>query len=173
MQQLGAVIVGTNFGCLTHVRALRAAGCAGRAVVGRDERRTAERARRFDVPHACADLAQALAVDGVDAVTIATPPHTHAPLALQALAAGKHVLCEKPFARDTAEARRVLAAAQAAGVVHLLGTEFRFDTAQALLARMVAEGAVGAPRLATWLLHVGVLADAAAEVPAWWADVGQ
>ncbi len=170
---LGAVVVGTGFGCLTHARALRAAGFAVRALVGRDPQRTAERARRFEIPHACTSLAAALALDGVDAVSVATPPHTHAPIVLEALAAGKHVLCEKPFARDAAEARTMLAAAAAAGVVHLLGTEFRFDAAQALLARMVTDGAVGEPRLATWLLHVGVLADAAAEVPAWWADAEQ
>jgi predicted dehydrogenase len=167
---LGVVVVGTNFGCLTHVRALRAAGFAVRALVGRDAVRTVERARRFDVPNACTSLLDALRLDGVDAVTVATPPHSHAEIVRAALAAGKHVLCEKPLARDAAEARALLEAAQAAGLVHLLGTEFRFDTAQALLARQVADGAIGAPRLATWLLHVGVLADATAEVPAWWAD---
>jgi predicted dehydrogenase len=95
-----------------------------RALVGRDDARTAERARRFQIPHACTSLEEALGRDGADAVTIATPPHTHAALALQAIAAGRHVLCEKPFARDAEEGRRVLAAAQAAGVVHLLGTNF-------------------------------------------------
>ena len=107
------------------------------------------------------------------AVTIATPPHTHAALVRAALAAGKHVLCEKPFARDTAEARTLLAAAEAAGVVHLLGTEFRFDAGQALLARVVRSGAIGEPRLALFALHVPVLAAADAELPAWWADAGE
>ena len=169
-RSLGAVVVGTNFGCLTHVRALRAAGFAVQALVGRDGPRTAERARRFDVPHACTTLAEALAIDGVDAVTVATPPHSHAPIVREALAAGKHVLCEKPFARDAAEARALLKEAEATGLVHLVGTEFRFDSAQALLARLVADGAIGDPRLATWLLHVGVLAETTAEVPVWWAD---
>ena len=50
----------------------------------------------------------ALAVPGVDAVTIDTPPHTHGTLALAAIEAGKHVLCEKPFARDADEARALL-----------------------------------------------------------------
>ena len=48
MTELGAVVVGAGFGCLTHAPALRAAGFAVRALVGRDPRRTAERARRFD-----------------------------------------------------------------------------------------------------------------------------
>jgi predicted dehydrogenase len=169
-RNLGAIVVGTGFGCLTHVRALRAAGFAVRALVGRDPQRTAERARRFEVAHACTSLASALALDGVDAVVVATPPHTHAPLVLDALAAGKHVLCEKPFARDAAEARVLLQAAQRAGVVHLLGTEFRFAPAQALAARAIADGAIGEPRFATLMLHVPMLADPAAEVPEWWSD---
>ena len=165
-------MVGTGFGCYTHVRALRHAGIEVRALVGRDPARTAQRAAVFEVPRACATLAEALDDGGVDAVTVATPPHTHAALALEAIAAGKHVLCEKPFTRDTAEGHAVLEAAQRAGIVHLLGTEFRFDAGQALLAQAVQGGLVGAPRLATWLMHVPMLADPAAEVPRWWADAG-
>jgi predicted dehydrogenase len=152
------------------VRALRAAGFDVRGVVGRDPERTQERARQFGVERAFTALDDALAVEGIDAVTVATPPHTHAALVLQALAAGKHVICEKPFARDAAEGREMLAAASAAGVVHLLGTEFRWDPGQATLARAVRSGAIGEPRLATIVLQVPVLADPAAEVPAWWAD---
>jgi len=140
------------------------------ALVGRDPVKTAERARMFDVPRACTSLGEALAVPDVAAVTIATPPFSHAELAFEAIAAGKHVLCEKPFAADAAEARRVLAAAESAGVVHVLGTEFRYDAGQALLARAVADGTVGEPRVATWLMHVPVLAESDAEVPHWWAD---
>jgi predicted dehydrogenase len=164
------VVIGTGFGCYTHVRALRAAGFEVVALVGRDEAKTAERARMFDVPRACRSLAEALAQTEVVAVTIATPPLTHAALALEAMAAGKHVLCEKPFAADAAEARMVHAAAQQAGLVHVLGTEFRYDAGQALLAQAVAQGVIGVPRLATWLMHVPVLVDPDAEVPAWWAD---
>ena len=170
---LGAAVVGTGFGVLTHARALRAAGFEVRALVGRNPERTAERAARFGIPHAFTSLADALALPGVDAVTIATPPHTHAEIALAAIAAGKHVLCEKPFARDAAEAERMLAAARIAGIVHLLGTEFRFAPGQALLARTVASGAIGEPRLATFLLHMALLADPKGELPDWWQDAKQ
>jgi predicted dehydrogenase len=170
---LRAVVAGTGFGCVTHVRALRAAGFEVAAVVGRDPERTAERAEAFGVPLALTSFEEALALPGVDAATIATPPATHAELTLAAIAAGKHVLCEKPLARDAAEGRRMLAAAREAGVVHLLGTEFRWDAGQATLARAVAAGAVGEPRLVTVILQVPLLADASAEVPGWWADDAQ
>jgi len=169
-EPLGVVVVGTGFGCYTHVRALRHAGFAVRALVGRDPDRTAERARMFEVPRACATLAEALALPGVDAVSVATPPHTHAELSLEAIAAGRHVLCEKPFARNTVEARGVLRSAQEAGIVHLLGTEFRYDAGQALLAHALRSNLVGAPRIATWVMHVPVLVDPHALVPPWWAD---
>lgn len=169
-EELGVVVFGTGFGCVTHVRALRAAGFVVQAVVGRDADRTAERARLFDVPLGLTGLDEALSLPDVDAVTIATPPHTHAALALAAIAAGKHVICEKPFARDATEGRAVLRAAEAAGIVHLLGTEFRWDPGQATLARAVAGGLIGEPRLVSIILHVPMLAEAKAEVPPWWAD---
>lgn len=172
-ERVGAVVVGTGFGVLTHLRAMRAAGFDVQAFVGRDPEKTAARAAQFDVPHGLTDLGEALALPGVEAVAIATPPHTHADLVLEAVAAGKHVVCEKPFARDAAEARRMLDAAEAAGVVHLLGTEFRFATGQALATRAVQEGAIGEPRLATFLLQMGGLADPSAETPAWWGDADQ
>ena len=169
----GVAVVGTGFGCLTHVRALRAAGFEVRALVGRDPDKTAVRAERFEIAHACTTLSDAFAAGGVDAVTIATPPHTHGALVLEAVRAGKHVLCEKPFARDAAEARGLLAAADGAGVVHMLGTEFRFAPGQALLTRVVRDGAIGEPRLALFLLHIPLLADPGAEVPEWWSDADQ
>src|SRR5690349_20077858 len=169
----GVVVVGTGFGCITHLRALRAAGFEAVALVGRDPEKTRDRARRFDVPHGLTDLDAALALPGVDAVAIATPPHTHAEIALAAVAEGKHVLCEKPFARDAEEGRRMLEAAEAAGVVHLLGTEFRSASGQASMARVVHGGEIGTPKLATFLMHIPMLADPAGEVPGWWADGAQ
>jgi predicted dehydrogenase len=167
---VGVAVVGTGFGCLTHVRALRTAGFDVQALVGRDRDKTAARAERFEISRPCTSMDEALAIEGVDAVTIATPPHTHAAIANVAIAAGKHVLCEKPFTRDATEARSLLDAAERAGIVHLLGAEMRFTPGQALLARVVREGAIGAARLATFLMHIPLLADAGSAVPAWWSD---
>jgi predicted dehydrogenase len=136
----GVVVFGTGFGCFTHVRALRGAGFRVRAVVGRDVEKTRRRAKLFEVPEALVSVGDALALPDVEAVTIATPPHEHAAIAHTAIAAGKHLICEKPFARDVTEGEALVAAAVRAGVVALLGTEFRFDAGQATLARCIASG---------------------------------
>ncbi len=167
---LGSVIVGTGFGVLTHLRAMRLAGIEVHALVGRDPEKTKDRAKRSDVPLGLTSLAEALALPGVDMVSVATPPHTHAEIVLEAIAAGKHIHCEKPFARDLEEAKKMQAAAEEAGVVNAVGMEFRFDTWQALAARAIKEGVIGEPRMATFLMHVPVLADPESEVPAWWSS---
>ena len=61
----GVAVVGTGFGCYTHVRALRAAGFDVLALVGRDPEKTAERSRLFEVPRPLTSLTEALAVPGV------------------------------------------------------------------------------------------------------------
>jgi predicted dehydrogenase len=152
------------------VPALRAAGFEVAALVGTDPDRTARRAERAGVPHATTDLEAALVLDGVSAVTIATPPGTHAPLSIAAAQAGKHVICEKPFALDVGEARAMLAAAEAAGVTHLVGHEFRWATERAVGARAIAAGRIGEPRFATFAQYYGLVADPTARVPPWWFD---
>ena len=168
----GVVVVGTGFGCVTHVRALRAAGFEVRPPWS-----AGTRPRQPSVPPSSTSpwgptsVDEALDLDGVDAVTVATPPHTHAddhPGRHRAPASTCSARSRSPATRP----RRgpCSAAAEAAGVVHLLGCEFRWDAGQATLARAVAAGAVGEPRLATVCSTCPLLADAGAEVPAWWAD---
>lgn len=170
---LRGIVVGTGFGVLTHARAMRRAGIEVVGLVGRDPEKTRLRAEKVGIPHAFTSLDKALTLPGVDLVTVATPPHTHLDIVLAAVAAGRHVLCEKPFARNAEEARRMLEAAERAGVVHLLGTEFRYATGQAHATRAVRAGVIGEPKLATFILNVPVLADPAAEVPAWWSEQAQ
>jgi predicted dehydrogenase len=170
---IGAAVVGTGFGVLVHLRALRAAGFEVLALVGRDPDRTAARAAQAGVPHACTSLTDALAITGVDAVTVATPPHTHHDLVVETVGAGRHVVCEKPFARNAEESAAMLAAAQQAGVVHQLGTEFRWATGQATATRAVSEGLIGEPRLTTFMFDAPLLTDPSGEVPSWWSDASQ
>src|SRR6185503_14663011 len=165
-----AVVVGTGFGCRVHVPALRNAGFTVHSLVGRDVARTQRRAERLGIPFACGSLAEALERAEIDAVTIATPPDTHAPLAIEACAAGRHVLCEKPFALDAVEAALMLEAARRAGVTHLVGHEFRWAPDRALVARAIATGAIGEPRTFSLVQYVPLVADPAARVPEWWFD---
>lgn len=163
-----AIVVGTGFGSRVHVPALRAAGFEVVALVGTDPERTTRRAQRLGVDHATCDLEEALAYPGVELVTIATPPDLHAPQTLAAIAAGKHVICEKPFTLDATEASSVFEAAESAGVVHRLGYEFRWATDRALGARAIAEGMIGEPRLASFVSHISLLAEPDFEMPSWW-----
>jgi predicted dehydrogenase len=169
----GAVVVGTGFGCITHVAALRRAGFDVVALVGRDEQRTAERAALAAVVNPMTSLAGALALPGADVVVVSTPPNTHGPLVLEAIAAKKHVVCEKPFARDKTEALEMQRAAERAGVVNLVHSGFRWGTVQAVAAMAIADGVIGTPRLVTFVMHVPVLAGPGVEVPDWFRDAAQ
>jgi predicted dehydrogenase len=87
--------------------------------------------------------------DDVDLVDICTPGDSHAEIALAALAAGKHVLCEKPLANSVAEATSMARAAEEAygrGQLAMVGFNYRRVPATALARRMVAEGRLGALR---------------------------
>ena len=115
-------------------------------VVGRDGEAAAAAAARLGWQESATDWREVVARDDIDVVDICTPGDTHHPIALAALAAGKHVLCEKPLANDVAEAEeRAAAAAQAraAGVRSMVGFSYRRVPAVALMRQMVAEGAVG------------------------------
>ncbi|MBB5736287.1 putative dehydrogenase [Xanthomonas arboricola] len=90
-----------------------------------------------------ADLETALADPALDAVVLATPNQTHAPFALQALAAGKHVLVDKPFALDAAQARELVAAAAAAGRVVSVFQNRRWDADFLTVRRLIDEGQLG------------------------------
>src|SRR5579864_451751 len=79
-------------------------------------------------------------VADLDAVSIATPGGLHHEMVLACAEAGKHILCEKPFATSLDQAREMLAAVQGAGVGHAVNHEFRMIPARAEFKRMVAEG---------------------------------
>ena len=171
-QPIGVAVVGTAFGARVHVPALRAAGFDVRAIVGRNAERTARRADRAGIEHACSTLAEALAVPGVDAVTIAAPPAQHAEMALEAIAAGRHVICEKPFALDLGQAREVLAAASDAGIVHALGHELRWFPERVAVANAIRAGAIGEPRLVGLVDFAPLLTDPAIRMPEWFYEAG-
>jgi predicted dehydrogenase len=86
-----------------------------------------------------------LARADVNAVIIATPNFTHAPIAMAAIAAGKHLLCEKPIAMNFDEAIEMFHAAERAGVRHMTAFTYRFVPAMRYMSHLVQSGFIGEP----------------------------
>ncbi|NBB74811.1 MAG: Gfo/Idh/MocA family oxidoreductase [Bacteroidetes bacterium] len=110
---------------------------------GRDAEHLAAFAQRFGWEHTETDWRTVVDRDDVDLIDISTPNATHAPIALEAARAGKHLLCEKPMAMNADEARRMYEAAEEAGVVHMMIFNYRFVPALALARRMIEAGKIG------------------------------
>jgi predicted dehydrogenase len=105
-----------------------------------------ERAKsQTGITAAFTDWQDVLKHPGVDAVVIATPNFTHAPIALAAIAAGKHVMCEKPISMNLVEARTMLEAAQSKGVVNMTAFTYRFVPAMRWMTHLVKSGFIGQP----------------------------
>ena len=83
--------------------------------------------------------------DDVDAIIIATPNCTHVPIAMAAIRAGKHILCEKPIAMNAGEAKQLAALADQAGVRHMTAFTYRFVPAMRYLSHLVNQGDLGEP----------------------------
>jgi levoglucosan dehydrogenase len=103
----------------------------------------AEAAIRFGYERHTSDWRELVADPQVDVVDIATPNNLHAAIAVAAAQAGKHVICEKPLARTSEEAKTMLDAVEAAGVVHMVAFNYRRTPAVALARKLIDEGAIG------------------------------
>jgi predicted dehydrogenase len=128
-----ASIIGTGFGSRTVATVYRRAGIECEVVSPRD----AEAVKR-----ACAAP--------VDLVSIHSPPFLHKEHVLLAVENGRNVVCDKPFGRCAAEAREMLAAAEAAGVIHLLNYEFRQQFIRRKAKELIEQGAIGTPLHIEW-----------------------
>lgn len=100
-------------------------------------------AARFGFAHAVSDVDAVLADDAIDAVSVALPNFAYATVIPQLIAAGKHVLAEKPLGRTAAEARAFATAADAAGLVHGVGFSWRRLAAVEAIAQLIADGSIG------------------------------
>jgi predicted dehydrogenase len=116
------------------------------AICGRDKAAAEAAAGRLGWAVAETDWRALIARDDVQLIDIAAPGDLHAPIAIAALAAGKHVLCEKPLANTLAEAEAMKAAADAAyprGARAMVGFNYRRVPALALARRLVEQGRIG------------------------------
>lgn len=142
--KLGLAVVGCGQIAAAHLRALERVDAA-RLVRTADALpgRAAEAAERYGAAHGAGDYAQALADPAVDAVILCLPHEIHCSAALEAAAAGKHVLVEKPLALDEAEGRRMVEAAAAAGVQLSVGQSTRCLDTYHRAKELVEEEALG------------------------------
>jgi len=104
-------------------------------------------------PRITAGMAEVLADPAVDLVDICLPPHLHVPVALEVLAAGKHVVLEKPIAPSLAECDRLAEAAVAAGRSVFPVFQYRYGPATAALDALIAAGLAGQPQVASLETH--------------------
>ena len=131
-------------------------------LAGRDPERTRAAADRFGWAEHDTDWRRVVERDDVDLVDICAPGDAHAEIALAALAAGKHVLCEKPLANTVAEAEAMAAAAAEArerGALAMVGFTYRRVPAVTLARQLVADGAIGEVRQARAVYLQDWLAD--------------
>jgi len=153
-------IIGASFARAAYLPALgHVPGAQVVALASARLERAQEAAAMFDVPHAYDDWHAMLRAHDLDLVCIATPTDLHAPQTLAAIASGAHVLCEKPTAMNAAEAARMLAAAEAAGRVHMIDHELRFNPNRMRIGELISEGALGEIR------HVNI-----SNIGTTWAD---
>jgi len=154
---LGVGMIGYAFMGATHSQAWRSAPrffdlpvrLRMSVLAGRDEARAKAAADKYGWDDVETDWTRLVGRDDVDVVDICTPGDTHAEIAIAALDAGKHVLCEKPLANSVAEAEAMAAAARRAaarGVRAMCGFTYRRVPAVRLMADLVAGGAIGTLR---------------------------
>lgn len=166
-------IIGASFARAAYLPALRhvpGAQVVALASARIDSARAA--AREFDVPHAYDDWELMLASHELDLVCIATPTSLHVSQTRAAIEAGAHVLCEKPTAMDAYEAGAMLHAAQAAGRIHMIDHELRFNPNRMRIAELIAGGELGDVRHVD-ITNIGTTwADPASRpLGDWWSRV--
>ncbi len=141
---LRLAFIGCGFITGVHSRHLKALGAdVVAAYASRDRARAEQYCQRYGGARSYGDYTAAIDDPAIDAVVIAVPPKFHLDLTLQALAAGKHVLVEKPAFLGLADYETVRAARTAAGRVVLVGENDHYKPLAVTLRRLLAEGVIG------------------------------
>lgn len=166
-----AAIFGNGFArttmlpCLRHVDGLDVVGLASPNL-----ERAQATANEFGIPQVTADYRELLSVAAPDLVFIVTPPHRHLEMAVDALAAGCHVVCEKPTAMNQGESLKMLAASRAyPDRLALIDHELRVDPRRRQLKQWVETGRLGRILHATYTVSSFFRRDPTAPWT-WWSD---
>ena len=150
-----AAVIGTGFMGRVHSHAVRANGGEVVGVAGSSPIKAERFRARHGIARAHADALELIHSPDVDVVHVCTPNHLHAPLSMAALAAGKHVVCEKPLATDADTALSMTTAAGESGRVAVVPFVYRFHPMAREARARVAAGSIGRVGLA----HGGYLQD--------------
>jgi predicted dehydrogenase len=145
MDRVGVALAGYGFIAEIHAdcytRFVRDASVE--VVIGRDPARTKAFAERFSIPRWVTDLDKGLALDEVQILHVCVPNFLHADMTVSAAQAGKHVICEKPFAMNLREAERMISACKKARVKLMYAEELCFTPKYVRAKTLVDEGALG------------------------------
>jgi predicted dehydrogenase len=142
-------IIGVGWGSIVQTPAFRAVPEFDVvALCSRHKERVEAAAEKLGVDEVSIDWREFVRRDDLDLISVCTPVDLHAEQSIAAVEAGKHVLCEKPVALDAAAAKRMLDAAEAAGVAHAVCFENRYDPLRLAIAERVTDGALGTPYFA-------------------------
>ena len=155
---IGAAVIGSGFIGTVHLEALRRLGVQVHGLLGSSPERASTRAEQLGVQRGYASLGELLDDDRVEVVHVASPNHLHHQQVREILAAGRHVVCEKPLALTSAESADLVRLAAETGLVNAANFNIRFYPLNQHAHEMVADGVLGDVRLITgryfqdWLL---------------------
>jgi predicted dehydrogenase len=153
-----AAVIGSGFIGAVHLEALRRIGVPVAGLLGSSAARGAERAAALGLPKAWPDLGALLADRQVDVVHVTSPNALHFPQVMAILAAGKHVICEKPLAMTPAQSAEMVRAARSSGRIAAVCYNTRFYPLNQHMRGMIAAGELGDIHLVTGSYHQDWLA---------------
>jgi predicted dehydrogenase len=142
-------IIGVGFGAQVHAPGFRSEGWDIAAICSRSRDKAEKAAAEAGITAVYTDPVELIRRDDLDAVAIITPPSAHHSLSIAALEAGKHVLCEKPFALNVKQAEAMRDAAEKSGRTAMVAHEFRHTPQRAYIKQLLAENYIGKFQLCT------------------------
>ena len=158
INQIGAAVIGTGFIGTVHIQALRRLGVKVVGVQGSSPDRSSLRAGALGIAKSYTSLDELVADPAVKVVHVTSPNHAHYPQVKQILAAGRHVICEKPLAMDSVQSAEMVKLAKASGLVAAVCYNTRFYPLSQQARGMVQAGELGDIRLVTGHYHQDWLA---------------
>ena len=154
-KSIKVAVIGVGFGTSVQIPGFQSEGIDVVAVCASRKDRANDAAQKFAIPHAYDNYQTLLCNPDIDAVSIVTPPFLHYEMTMAALDAGKHILCEKPFALDQNQAHSMYQKASNARLTAMITHEFRFAPARAYVKELLAQGYIGELRMASIALFTG------------------